>query len=183
MPAKKTRMIDASAEHALHWVECPLPEVAANIPALARLRQRAQAHGMRLAGMEQGVGYETFRPFCEAGCYDVMMPDVKYVGGLREMLRCGEAFARHGVEMSPHNPTGPIAHVASLHVSAAMRAFDMLELQYDESSLFDGLIEGRAPARSDGASELPATPGLGVALRPDVLASCAESEPLVLEAA
>jgi galactonate dehydratase len=176
------RMIDATADHALHWIECPLPEVAANIPALVRLRSRASAHGVRLAGMEQGIGYGSFRPFCEAGCYDVMMPDVKYVGGLREMLRCADEFERHGVAMSPHNPGGPIAHVASLHASAAMRAFDMLELQFDESALFDALAVGGCPERISGSSALPEANGLGIHLEPAALAACTEGLPLILEA-
>jgi len=180
--ATAARMIDATVDHALHWIECPLPEVAANIPALVRLRTHASAHGVRLAGMEQGIGYGSFQPFCEAGCYDVMMPDVKYVGGLREMLRCADEFRRHGVAMSPHNPGGPIAHVASLQVSAAMRSFDMLELQFDESALFDDLVVGGCPERIGGASALPEANGLGIRLVPEALAACTEGPPLILEA-
>ena len=180
--ATAASMIDAAAEHAVHWIECPLQETADNIPALVRLRARATRHGVRLAGMEQGIGYESFRPFCEAGCYDVMMPDVKYIGGLRQMIRCTEQLERHGIEVSPHNPSGPIAHVASLHVSAAMRSFDMLELQFDESPLFDRLVGGGVPSRSGGSSTLPQGIGLGVRLAPAVLADCADRPMFVVEA-
>ena len=69
--------------------------------------------------MEQGIRFAAFQPFCEAGAYDVMMPDVKYVGGLREMLQTADQFARHGVRFSPRNPTGPTCHAASLQLSAA----------------------------------------------------------------
>ena len=180
--ATATSLIDAAAEHAVHWIECPLPENAESIPALIRLRARAARHGVRLAGMEQGIGYESFRPFCEAGCYDVMMPDVKYIGGLRPMLHCAEQLARHGIEVSPHNPSGPVAHVASLQVSAAMRSFDMLELQFDESPLFDRLVGGGVPSRSGGSSALPQGIGLGVRLAPDVLSDCSEAPPFIMEA-
>jgi galactonate dehydratase len=162
--ATASRLITAAAEFGLYWIECPILEIDANIPALVRLRNSANDRGIRLAGLELGIGYEAFRPYCEAGAYDVMMPDVKYMGGLREMLRAAEAFARFGVAMSPHNPTGPIAHAASLHVSAAMAAFDMLELQYDESPLFDSLVGDDLPPRIDGHSVLPSGPGLGVRL-------------------
>ena len=64
------------------------------------------------------TGLEGFRPFLEAGIYDVIMPDVKYAGGLRELLRIGEFAAGLGVACSPHNPSGPIAHAHSLHLSA-----------------------------------------------------------------
>ncbi|HKP66852.1 MAG TPA: mandelate racemase/muconate lactonizing enzyme family protein [Casimicrobiaceae bacterium] len=180
--ATAASMIDAAAEPGVHWIECPLPETAESIPALVRLRGRANRHRVRLAGMEQGIGYDSFRPFCEAGCYDVMMPDVKYIGGLRQMLRCAEQLTRYGIEVSPHNPSGPIAHVASMHVSAAMQSFDMLELQFDESPLFDRLVGGVGPSRSGGSSALPQGIGLGVRLASDVLADCAEGPPLIVDA-
>jgi len=162
--ATAARLIDAAAEFGVYWIECPLPEIAAHIAALVRLRGLANARGIRLAGMEQGIGFDAFRPYCEAGAYDVMMPDVKYIGGLAEMLRAAAAFAGYGVAMSPHNPSGPIAHAASLQVGAAMESFDTLELQFDESPLFDTLAGGEVPVRVAGSSGLPAAPGLGVRL-------------------
>jgi galactonate dehydratase len=179
--AAAARMIDAAAEQRLHWIECPLPETRDNLAALVRLRNRANAHGALLAGMENGIGSDSFAPFCAAGAYDVMMPDVKYVGGLAEMQRCAELFARHGVAVSPHNPSGPVAHAASLHVSAAMEHFDMLELQFDESPLFDLLVAG-LPPREHGQSTLPGGPGLGVRLDARLLPAHLDSAPQVWEA-
>jgi galactonate dehydratase len=176
------RMIDAAAEYGVYWIECPLPEVASNIEALVRLRKQTTRHGMRLAGMEEGIGYESFRPYCEAGCYDVMMPDVKYVGGLRQMLECADQFARQNIEMSPHNPSGPIAHVASLHASAAMRSFDMLEMQFDESPLFDRIVSGKVPSYIGGLSTPPCETGLGIRLAPAALAAYIETPPCAFEA-
>jgi galactonate dehydratase len=174
------RMIAAAAEHHVHWVECPLPENEGNLDVLMRLRRHANARGILLAGMENGIGSESFRPFCEVGAYDVMMPDVKYVGGVREMLRCSELFARYRVAMSPHNPSGPVAHAASLHLSAAMGDFDMLELQFDESPLFDRLVD-QLPQPQAGMSTLPNGPGLGVRLDVSTLAANMEAPPCVWE--
>ena len=98
-----------------------------------------------------------------------MMPDVKYAGGLREMLRIAEYLAERGVDVSPHNPTGPVSHAASLHVCAALRECDMLEVQFDESPLFDALC-GQAMSRiEDGVAMLPSGTGLGMALDRDLL--------------
>ncbi len=177
-----TRMIDAVAPYAPHWVECPIAETPASIDALLRLRRRAASHGVRLAGLEQAVGYEGFRAYCEAGCYDVMMPDVKYVGGMHQMLECARRFAHHGIAMSPHNPSGPVAHAASLQVSAAMASFDMLELQFDESPLFETLVGGGLAGCAGAVSPLPSPPGLGVGLDPAVLDACLERAPRVWEA-
>lgn len=136
---------------------------------------------MRLAGLEQGVRFESFRPFCEAGAYDVMMPDVKYFGGLQQMLACAEQFATYGVQFSPHNPTGPICHAASLQVAAAAPSFDMLELQFDESPLFDQLVNGGFGPVVDGHCQLPEGSGLGVALHSGALQAHALHPALTFE--
>ena len=102
---------------------------------------------MRQAGLEQSIGWEVIRPYCEAGGYDVVMPDVKYIGGVHELRRVASACADLGVAVSPHNPSGPISHAFSLQVSATLAAFDRLEMQFDESPLFDALVG--APLRAD----------------------------------
>ena len=160
---------EAAARLGVYWIETPLPESEANIPALARLRGQCNALGIRQAGLETSVGWETMRPFCEAGAYDVVMPDMKYIGGVREMARVAARCDPLGVEVSPHNPSGPICHAASLQVSATLDAFDMLELQFDESPLFDSLVGAPFAEISDGKAELPPGPALGVELDDAVL--------------
>ena len=171
-----TALVHTSAEFGLHWIECPLPEIDTNIDALVRLRRLANSHGIRLAGLEQGVRFEAFRPYCEAGAYDVVMPDVKYFGGLRQMLDSAAQFARHGVMFSPHNPTGPICHAASLQIAAAATSFDMLEVQFDESPLFDHLVKDGFGPVVNGHCQLPAGAGLGVALENTVLQAHAQHD-------
>lgn len=171
-------MIRVAAAHRVHWIECPLPETADNLTALKRLRGLANRLGILLAGCEEGVRVASFEPYLEAGAYDVLMPDVKYIGGLQEMLRAAERFAAYGVAFSPHNPSGPISHAASLHVCAAAASVDRLEIQFDETPLFDALVGGGLPGRVNGASLLPeARKGLGVALDPTLLAAHAASAP------
>ena len=168
--ASARALIQACAEWNIHWIECPLPERHSNIAALVRLRKLANTRGIRLAGLEQGIRYDAFHPYCEAGAYDVMMPDVKYIGGLQEMLRAAERFAHQGVAFSPHNPTGPVCHAASLQMAAAAPAFDLLEMQFDESPLFLNLIDGDFGPVVDGQCDFSPAAGLGVRLRADVLA-------------
>jgi galactonate dehydratase len=153
----------------LYWVECPLPETEANLPALSRLRKLANVRAIRLAGCETAVGEEGFAPFLRAQTYDAMMPDAKYVGGLAKMLRIAETFAEVGVAFSLHNPTGPVCHAASLQVCAAAGTLDRLEVQFDETPLFDELVDGALPRADRGVSTLPGGPGLGIGLSPAVL--------------
>ena len=156
-------------EFRLYWLECPMPEAETNFPALRRLRSQANTAGIRLAGCEAMVGLAGFQPFLQAGVYDVIMPDVKYAGGLRELLRIGALAERSGVACSPHNPTGPIAHAHSLHLSAHLPLFPFLEFQYGESPLFFDFVAGELPDPQTGRSALPLGAGLGVAVGGEAL--------------
>ena len=155
---------EAAARLGVYWIECPLPEVDGNIPALKRLRGQCNGLGMRQAGLETSIGWAGFRPYCEGGAYDVVMPDMKYAGGTHEIQRTATECAALGIQVSPHNPSGPICHAASLQVSATLGAFDMLELQFDESPLFDALVDEPFAPVEDGHTVLPPRSGLGVAL-------------------
>jgi len=164
----------ALAPLGVYWIECPLPEVEANIPALVRLRRHANMLGIRQAGLEENIRWEKFRPYCEAGAYDVVMPDVKYAGGIQEMLKMAGTCAALGVQISPHNPSGPICHAASLQLASALTSFDMLELQFDESPLFRTLLRAPFAPVADGLTMLAAGSGLGVALDEAVMQQYAE---------
>jgi galactonate dehydratase len=158
------------------WFECPLPETAERYDAIGRLRARANEAGMRLAGAETMVGAAGFLPLLRAGLYDVVMPDVKYAGGVAETLRIAEAAAAHGTDCSPHNPSGPICHVHSLHVAAVIERMPFLEVQFEETPCFAELVDSCLPPFRDGASRLPDGPGLGVRLAADAFEREAKPE-------
>ena len=172
--ATARQLNEAASRLGVYWIECPMPEVPYNIPALAGLRQQANALGMLQAGLEMGIGWDSFRPYCEGGAYDVVMPDMKYAGGIHQMQAISAGCASLGVQVSPHNPSGPICHAASLQVSATLGAFDMLELQFDESPLFDALVRTPFAPVASGQTVLPAGSGLGVALNEAVMHQHAE---------
>jgi len=165
-------VIAAAAVSEVYWIECPLPESVENLPALRRLRRLANRHNIRLAGCEENVRHQGFAPFLQAEVYDVMMPDVKYAGGLMEMLGLSKTMAESGVEFSPHNPSGPISHAASLHVAAAAINFTMLECQFDETPWFDKLRGIPLPAPVRGNASLSLAAGLDAVLDRRALDQC-----------
>jgi galactonate dehydratase len=160
--ASARQLIQDIAPYRIHWLECPIPESGGSIAALRRLRGAANEAGLRLAGNELGIGLEGFRPYLRAGAYDVMMPDVKYVGSLATVVDMAEEFEAHGVMLSPHNPSGPVCHVASLHVCAALPASPLLEVQLGESPVFQALVSPRLPPFVSGTSAVPAGRGWGI---------------------
>jgi galactonate dehydratase len=146
------------------WVECPISEHPSKFAAIARLTRLAHELGMKTAGGEMIVGADQAEAMCAAGLYDVLMPDIKYAGGYGGLLEIARICARHGKDFAPHNPTGPVAHLASIHLCAASPTLMWLEHQWDESPLFDSLV-GAVPAPLvDGAFVVPDAPGLGATL-------------------
>jgi galactonate dehydratase len=143
-----------------YWLECMTTEHPSGFTDIARLTKLAHERGMRTAGGETIGGADAAHAMCAGKLYDVLMPDIKYCGGFRGMRAIGDVCASHGVDLAPHNPTGPIAHVASIHACAASRNVLWLEHQWNESPLFDTLT-GPMPRLVDGAFEVPAGPGLG----------------------
>ncbi|WP_187620065.1 mandelate racemase/muconate lactonizing enzyme family protein [Paraburkholderia sp. UCT2] len=146
----------------LYWLECPIPESPDNLQDLRALRSFANSRGIRLAGCEQAVRTDGFRPFVKAGAYDVMMPDIKYVGGMGEMLEVARLLDSHGVEFSPHNPSGPVAHAASLQICALVPNFRRLEMQFNETRYFDAIANMKLPLPQNGKTRVSSAPGLGI---------------------
>lgn len=168
--ARALDVLRALAPAGLYWFECPLVETADQWPALRRIRAAARDQGVLLAAAETQVGLSAFRILFDQQLYDVVMPDVKYCGGPREMLAIAELAAERGVVFSPHNPTGPLCTLFSLHVGAVAPECQMLELQFNESPLSDALLRGQHPAVVDGAFAVPQAAGLGAPFAEELLA-------------
>ena len=96
----------------------------------------------------------------ETRCVDVLMPDVKHAGGLQETKNIAEAARASGLLIAPHNPSGPVASVASGQVSATLRNFYFLEYAWGEVDWRAQLLE---PAERIEAGHLIINdePGLG----------------------
>ena len=154
----------------LYWLECPIPENLENINSIRKLRSIANNFGIKLAGLEKKILKEGFSKFLNAETYDVMMPDIKYAGGPDEMIEIEKLFLKNGVEFSPHNPTGPISHIQTLHVCSSVKENVLMEHQFEETSYFQKLLNNLAPKIVNGKSSLDTTvSGLGNSINRNVL--------------
>lgn len=162
--ARATQLLRDVAPARPYWMECLTTEHPSAFATIARLTERAHDLGMLTAGGEMMSGADVAAQMCAHQLYDVLMPDIKYAGGHAGMLAIAEICAGHGVAFAPHNPTGPIAHLASIQLCAAAPTLLWLEHQWDESPLFEALIGGVAAPLVDGSFQVPTQPGLGAAL-------------------
>lgn len=134
----------------LHWFECPIAETHSNWHSMRRIRAAAHDQGVLLAAAETQVGLAAFKTLFDEELYDLVMPDVKYCGGPAEMLRIAEQAHARGVGFSPHNPSGPVCTWHSLQVAAMAPECAMLELQFDESPLYDAVMNTAAITPAGG---------------------------------
>lgn len=166
------RFIETVAELGLFWLECPVPETPANFPLLKRLKDHASRKGLRMAGVEKCLDLADIRPHVDGRHYDVLMPDVKYIGGFAGTRSVAELAATSQIHVAPHNPTGPVCHAGSVAVSSILTNFLILETQFDETPLF-GLLTGQSISVTEGTIAVPQSPGLGISLDRDLIAELA----------
>ncbi|HET8699615.1 MAG TPA: enolase C-terminal domain-like protein [Gammaproteobacteria bacterium] len=136
----------------LDWIEEPFT-VGATYDELKRRTT------LRVAGGELFWGRRRFAEIAEHRWVDVIMPDVKHVGGFGPLLDVMK-MAAGKVEVSPHNPAGPISTAAALH-AAVLHPEVVRTLEYS----FDRMQTRRATGEriENGVLLLSDAPGWGVA--------------------
>ncbi|RRD20814.1 mandelate racemase/muconate lactonizing enzyme family protein [Brucellaceae bacterium VT-16-1752] len=164
-------ILSVMADAGIRWFETPFEEGSENLGALAALRGVAKERGVMLAGAEMLYGQEGFRPMLDAGSLDVIMPDIRWCGGIEEGVRIGALAQRHGAMVAPHNSAGPILSAASLHLACATPALHSAELQFAESPLYFSILSENQVGLGQARVNAPTAPGLGVDLDEHLIAS------------
>jgi galactonate dehydratase len=146
------------------WLEDLLP--AGDPAAWAQLRAATRTP---ICGSERLFGRYALAPFLAAGAFDVVKQDLAWTGGFTEFVKVAALCAAHELPVAPHNCHGPIGAMATLHASAAIPNLYLMEsIRSFASGFFAELADG-APEIESGQIPVPERPGLGVALRPEVL--------------
>lgn len=86
-----------------------------------------------------------------------------HAGGITEVRKIATMADTYYVSVAPHNPGGPIATLASIHLAAAIPNFLVLETMARESGIRDRICPD-GPKVVDGHFEVPSAPGLGADL-------------------
>lgn len=154
------KLARACEPYDLLWLEDPLPPE--NTDALRRV---TAATTTPIATGENHYQRHAFRELLEREAVDIVAPDFQKVGGLLEGRRIADLAEMHYLAVAPHNISGPIGTMASVHLCAAIPNFLALEWHAASVPFFDALVKGRrAPLIQDGYVSVPDRPGLGVEL-------------------
>ena len=155
----------------LMWYEEPVPHTYHD--ELARVSLHVP---MPTASAESVFALQGFRPFLTRHLVDVIMPDVKHCGGLMEAKNIANAARMSQLLVAPHNPSGPVATVATGHVASTMSNLLILEYAWGEVDWRANLLLPQEPI-ADGYLGLSDAPGLGYRLNPEILDQYRTSAP------
>ena len=152
-----------------YWVEDPVDvkDYDAMRTVIARYPQ------IRWAAGEDALTYDMMNQTMQSRCYEMLMPDVKYIGGpsvVKNVMAYGEGL---GFKVTLHNPNGLIATAHSAHLSALSRFETMMEYPFMAVPERELLCEPMEQVH-DGRYWFSEEPGIGIELKPEVFRTYGE---------
>ena len=147
----------------LLWLEEPVPR---QFPE--GLKTVASRVSVPIAGGEYLFGVEGFRSLLTDRVVDIIMPDVKWDGGLLETKLIAGAARMNQILIAPHSPAGPVSSAAGAQVSATLSNFFILEHAWGEVDWRADMLD--PPEKiENGHLVLSDRPGLGHRLNETIL--------------
>lgn len=147
------------------WIEDPVPPH--DLEGLEQIRRLARvpiATGENLQ-LQQG-----FKPLLDRNLCDIITPDLQKAGGLTEGKKIADMSNVANKMFAPHMIGGPLAIMASSHLSVAIPNFMVCEFHAIDVPFFHDLVDGgTADWFRHGWITPPDKPGFGIALDEKVM--------------
>ncbi|OGA42306.1 MAG: dehydratase, partial [Betaproteobacteria bacterium RIFCSPLOWO2_12_FULL_68_19] len=162
LPAAQ-RIARALAEFDTYWHEDPI-----RMDSLALLKQYAAASKAPVCASEILAGRWSFKDLLETGAVGVVMFDLAWCGGISEARRIAALADAWQLPVAPHDCTGPLVYLASLHFSIhAPNALVQESVRAFYTGWYRELVT-HVPQPVDGLLARPPGPGLGAELLPEL---------------
>lgn len=135
----------------------------------AEVTRALQPLAIKVAGGEQDCSLSQWRRMIKARAFDIVQPDICYIGGLTRALRVAAMANEAGLPCTPHSANLSLVTVFTLHLMGAIEnagpyvEFSIEGLDYYpwQAGLFSPALEAR-----NGQVQIPAGPGWGVEINP-----------------
>jgi galactonate dehydratase len=155
------RMMDRLGDCGIpYWIEDPMP-----LQSDEWKRLRGRYPNMRWAGGEDVRGLQTLSKLIHDRTVDVIMPDVKYSGGIRDLSAAISLAEHHELFVSLHNPSGPIATAFSAHLSTLVKSAVPMEFPF-EAALERQFATIPPEPVTDGVYRIGSSAGIGLVPNP-----------------
>jgi galactonate dehydratase len=157
------RLAEALKEIRPLWLEDILR--VDNVQTLADFRRQS---GMPIAATEMLLGRSPYLALLNAQAADYVMVDPTWAGGISETRRIIDLAQAYNIPATMHDCTGPLTLFSGLHCAGASTNVVFQEtVRAHIRTFYESLID-RLPQIDNGYLLLPADPGLGTALRPEL---------------
>ncbi len=164
------RTAEMLAAYDVAWFEEPLdPDALEDYVALRR------ASKVPIAGGEVLTRRQSFRPWLEAGAFDIVQPDVTKVGGLSDQRRIAWMARDHGVRFIPHGWNTAVGLASDLQIASAFADTDLVEY-LTGSPFIDEIASGGWHLDAEGMLPIPDKPGLGIEIDLAALAEYSQAD-------
>jgi D-galactarolactone cycloisomerase len=155
------------------WFEEPLSP-----DALEEFVQLRRAAPLPITGGETLTRRQSFRPWLQAGAFDIVQPDVTKVGGISEERQIARLAQEHGIKFIPHGWNTAVGLAADLQLASAFPGTELIEYKTG-SPYIDEIVTGGWSLDAEGMLTIPDGPGLGVSINPDALKRYSRGERLL----
>jgi galactonate dehydratase len=137
-----------------------------NLDAYARL---ARESPIRICASERLFTRFGFRQLIEREAAHIVMPDIVWSGGLTETRKIADLADTHYLPITTHDTVGPVALWAGAHLALHAPNTMIVETVRGYYLGWYNEVMTEQITISDGHLELAGRPGLGTALRDEVL--------------
>ncbi|MEL0096830.1 MAG: mandelate racemase/muconate lactonizing enzyme family protein [Planctomycetaceae bacterium] len=145
----------------LYFIEDPVR--VENVSVVQRLRE---ATSVPLAIGEQFSSKWEFAPLIENNWFDFCRLDLCVAGGFTEARKIAGMCESHYIPISPHNPLGPVATAACIHMDLATSNFAVQECARPPGTILPEMFPTQV-TWSDGFLYPTDAPGLGIEFNPE----------------
>ncbi len=156
-PRSALQFAQAVTPFRLLWIE--EPTLRENPAGLAEVAARSPVPVATGEGLFSRFEFKTLLDLRGAS---VVQPDVLHAGGITEIRKIASLAETYGVEIAPHQCSGPIGHVASLSAMSVCRNFLIQEWEAADDRVFQDMTRGTYPLQHEGSVILSEAPGLGL---------------------
>lgn len=143
------------------------PCVPDHMDSMAYVREHSE---IPIAAGERGYGIYAFQDILEKNCVDFLQPDIFHAGGIMVGKKVAAMAEAKHIQVSFHNPSGPVSNAAILQLASTIPNFIIHEIMLTDGS-FRSEVSTEEVHFDDGYILVPDKPGFGIDLNEEVLTS------------
>jgi L-alanine-DL-glutamate epimerase-like enolase superfamily enzyme len=138
----------------------------------AKVTRALRPLNIQVAGGEQDCSTTHWQRMIDAHAFDIVQPDLCYLGGVTRMLRVARMAHQAGLQFTPHSANLSLVTLFTLHLMGAIDSpGPYVEFSIEDETYYPWQVGLYKPVLEihDGQVQIPDAPGWGVEIDPEWL--------------